>query len=80
MDSEIRVEVGQAISLSVRIGKSVQVSETLIQRGGQPCTITGSVGELPAKDPSSDEQSLAVMPAEGSSHDVPELFRRAFDA
>jgi bifunctional DNase/RNase len=29
--SEIQVEVGQAISLSVRIGKSLQVSEALIQ-------------------------------------------------
>ena len=73
------MEVGQAISLSVRIGKSLHVSEALIQGVTQPCTITGSAGELPAKDPSSEDQSLAVAPAEGSSHDVPEQFRRAFD-
>jgi bifunctional DNase/RNase len=77
--SEIQVEVGQAISLSVRIGKSLSVSEALIQGVTPPCTMTGPVGELSAKDPSSEDQSLANAPAEGSSHDVPEQFRRAFD-
>lgn len=77
--SEIQVEVGQAISLSVRIGKPLHVSETLIQGVTPPCTITGSAGELPAKDPSSEDQSLANQPAEGSSLDVPEQFRRAFE-
>jgi hypothetical protein len=41
--------------------------------------MTGPTGEPSAKDPSSEDQPLAHLPAEGSSHDVPEQFRRAFD-
>jgi bifunctional DNase/RNase len=77
--SEIQVEVGQAISLSVRIGKSLQVSEALIQGVTRPCTMTGPTEDPSAKDPSREDQSLAHAPAEGLSHDVPEQFRRAFD-
>jgi hypothetical protein len=65
--------------VTVRSEKPLHVSVTLIQGVTQPCTITGSAGELSAKDPSSEDQSLAVALAEGSSHDVPEQFRRAFD-
>jgi bifunctional DNase/RNase len=77
--SEIQVEVGQAISLSVRIGKPLHVAEGLIAGVTPPSIMTGPGGDPLDKDPSSDAESLANAPAEGSSHDVPEQFRRAFD-
>ena len=61
--SEIQVEVGQAISLSVRIGKPLEVSERLIE------AVTPPVLRAPAPEPSASERTS----------DVPEQFRRAFD-
>ena len=77
--SEIQVEVGQALSLSVRIGKLLHVSDRLVEAVTQVCTITPPAVSPPARDPSSDRLPLANEPSERPSPDVPEQFRRAFD-
>jgi bifunctional DNase/RNase len=67
--SQIEVEVGQAVSLSVRIGKPLQVSERLIEAVTPPAAARG---ESPA------DEAPATDAAERSTP-VPDEFRRAFD-
>jgi bifunctional DNase/RNase len=76
--SEIRVEVGQAISLSVKIGKPIQVSEGLIEAVKAPSapalpdatTVDGATPSVDTSAPATAEESSAI---------VPEQFRRAFE-
>jgi hypothetical protein len=79
--SEIRVEVGQAISLSVKIGKPIQVSAGLIEAVKPPSTPTlPSTPE--AGTPESSTPSAGTSPPEPAKEPaaaVPEQFRRAFE-
>jgi bifunctional DNase/RNase len=78
--SEIQVEVGQAISLSVRIGQPVHVAEELIEAVTPPAL--GAASETRAPLESTATEPVTAERAEPSSAhtiDVPDQFRRAFD-
>ncbi len=74
--SEIQVEVGQAISLSVKIGKPVQVSDGLIEAIQTPtASAPPSLPEASLQPPTAP----AVKEPEEATPAIPEQFRRAFD-
>ena len=66
--SEIQVEVGQAIVLSVRIGQPLEVSERLIE------AVTPPEVRTPARETAMQPPTPAP-----AVDDVPDRFRRAFD-
>jgi bifunctional DNase/RNase len=74
--SEIQVEVGQAIGISVRIGKPLDVSERLIEAVTPPASRTP---EAAAPVPETTPASQTVEVSERAQVDVPDRFRRAFD-
>ena len=78
--SEIQVEVRQAISLSVRIGKALDVSERLIESVTPP-SLRPTASDAPAAlDTASPAPgSVPSEPAPETAVDVPDPFRRAFE-
>jgi bifunctional DNase/RNase len=89
--SEIQIEVGQAISLSVRIGKPLDVSERLIEAVTPPASTSpapgssatappvGSTADLDQPTPAALDHAPALEPTSESITEVPDRFRRAFD-
>lgn len=73
--SEIQVEVGQAISLSVRIGKPLDVSERLIESVTPPALGAPTSNPLAVDPPAPDVETPAAP-----TIDVPDQFRRAFES
>ena len=89
--SEIQIEVGQAISLSVRIGKPLDVSERLIDAVTPPALRSpasdssatppqvGSAADADQASSSGRERPPAAKPVAESVTEVPDQFHRAFD-
>ncbi|MCC7372471.1 MAG: bifunctional nuclease family protein [Chloroflexi bacterium] len=85
--TEIRVEVGPVLALSVRIGKPLQVSDRLVaamtppaaRPATNPATVNAPSEQAPVSSDAADDDASLEAPTPGAVSEVPEQFRRAFD-